>query len=316
MINGFGRILLYGIQGFRRNIWLSAIAIITMVLTILTITTFTLGDVAATQTYKSYNNKLDYIIFIQDTAPDADVQLLRQQIAARPEVVETQYISKEQALVQYQKFFSDDPDLRDAFTAKDNELPREITAKFSDPSQIDVFNQFVTQDRFKQIILKTSYTKNRGIINNYIHFTTFLRIFGITFTVFFLLIAIVIILNTIRLTIFSRREEIEVMRLVGATRGFIRGPFLVEGILFGVLGALLATLLTWFFLFQVQGLLTAGLGADSVVAAYFRSSLGQLTNQADFNHLFTQLTLLQLLVGVGLGASCSFMAIRRYLKEV
>jgi len=315
MISGFGRILAYGVQGFRRNLWLSVIAIITMVLTIVTLTIFAMGDVVITQQYKAFNQKFDYIIFIRNEASDADVALLRQQVANRPEVSTTDYISKDQALVQYNKIFSGEPDLL-IFTKDNNELPREITAKFSDPSKIDAFNSFVSQDRFKQIIQKTSYTRNRGIIDNYLHFTSLIRLFGLAFSVFFIMIAGVIILNTIRLTIFARREEIEIMRLVGATRGFIRGPFLVEGVLFGVIGALLSTLLTWVFMYQLQKVLAFSLGTDNAITNLFRTSLSSLTTQSGFNALYTQMVLLQLLVGISLGTLCSFIAIRRYLREV
>jgi len=313
---GTFRILNYGIQGFRRNIWLSLIAVITMTLTIVTISVFALGNVAAVQQYKEFNRKLDYIIFIRDEASDTDVANLRQQVTNRSEVTEVKYLDKQAVFEEFEA----DPMLTDAtkasVTADHNPLAREIEVKFADPHQYQDFDAFVKQDRFKQVVESESYSQdNKKAVDNYLQLTNFLRIFGLTFTAFFILIAIIIILNTIRLTIFSRREEIEVMRLVGATRGFIRGPFLVEGVLFGVIGALIASVLIWTFLYQLQSLLNLGLGSSNPITQAFQVGLGYITDQHKFNGLFSQLFLLQFLVGIGLGTICSALAIRRYLRE-
>lgn len=310
------RILGYGIQGFRRNIWLSLIAIITMTLTIVTISVFVLANIAAAEQYKDYNRRLDYTVFLSDSAPDADVDNLRQLVAARPEVAEYRYLDKAAVLEEFRKDpFT--PDSVKAFVTTDhNPLAREIEVRFNDPTQYTAFDSFISQDRFKQVVERKSYVEdNKKAVENYLKLTSFLRIFGVGFTAFFILIAVIIILNTIRLTIFSRREEIEVMRLVGATRGFIRGPFLVEGVLFGVIGALIAAVLMWTFLFQLQSLLSIGLGTNNAITQAFQVGLGYITDKQRFNGLFTQLFLLELLVGITLGTICSAIGIRRYLRE-
>jgi cell division transport system permease protein len=309
------RIIGYGVQGFRRNIWLSVIAIITMTLTIVTVTAFALANFAAVHQYQDFNKKLDYVIFLQDSASDADVTNFTQQIANRPEVAQYVYVSKDDAL---KKFIADSSlagDTKDIITPDDNPLPREIDVRFKDPNQFQSFNSFVNQDRFKQLVEWTSYTDNKKLIDSYLRLTVFIRVFGLTFTAFFLLIAVIVILNTIRLTIFSRREEIEVMRLVGATHSFIRGPFIVEGIFFGIIGALVGSLLTWGVLYQLQSLLSIGLGSGSSVAQAFQATLTYITDQQKFSDLFKQLLALQLIIGIGLGSICSAIAIRRYLKE-
>ena len=307
------RIVNYGIQGFRRNIWLSLIAIVTMTLTIVTVTVFAVANLAATQKYKDINSKLDYNIFLKDGASDGDVKSFRDAITARHEVLKQSYISKDDALAiaDANPFFS--KDARAAITADHNPLPREIDVQFNDPSKISDFNTFVNSDKYSLIVESTGYQTNQAAIDNYLKLVNFLRVFGIGFTIFFLLIAVVVILNTIRLTIFSRRDEIEVMRLVGATSSFIRGPFLIEGMLFGLIGALVAALLCWFSLYEVQHLLSFGVATSTIQTLV--SGLGYLTDQAEFNRLFAQLFALQVLIGVGLGTICSAIAIRRYLRE-
>jgi cell division transport system permease protein len=311
------RILRYGVQGFRRNIWLSAIAIITMVLTIVTITIFALGNIVATKKYQEFNTKIDYNIFINDSASEADVKVLRQGVTDRPEVATSTYFDKESVRKRFDQIFSSEDALKGLFTPDNNPLPREIDVKFKSPSQIDTFDQFVRQKRFEQVIEDTSYRNNKDLITNYIKLTNFLRVFGISFTLFFVFIAILVILNTIRLAIYSRREEVEVMRLVGATRSYIRGPFLIEGILFGAIGSLVAAVLTWVFLRQLQVVLASSLSDNTTnfISDLFSGSFENITTISGFNNLFVQLFVLQLAVGLMLGVMCSYLAVRRYLKE-
>lgn len=312
-----GRIILYGVQGFRRNIWLSAIAIITMTLTILTITIFALSNIVASHKYQEFNTKIDYNIFIKDEASQADVDLLRTQAAARPEVSDLVYLDKDQVRARFDQVFQNDQSLQGVFTADNNPLPREIDVKFKDPNLIDSFDKFVRQDRFAQVVEDTSYRNNKSLITNYVRLTNFLRVFGVSFTGFFVLIAVLVILNTVRLAIYSRREEVEVMRLVGGTSSYIRGPFLVEGMLFGILGALIATIFCWVFLRQLQIVLANSFhdNTTNFISDLFGGTFGSITSVRGFNELFIQLFVLQMGIGLFLGILCSYFAVHRYLHE-
>ncbi|MEI6478231.1 MAG: permease-like cell division protein FtsX [bacterium] len=316
-MNAIFRILLYGVQGFRRNIWLSIIAIITMTLTITTISIFAVGDVVANKKYQEFNDRIDYNVFIKDSASDADVTQLRDQVTARSEVAASTYLSKEDVRARFDTFFKNIESLKGIITSDNNPLPREIDVRFKDPGQIDQFDSFIRQDRYKQVVDKTSYQDNKDLITTYVRLTNFFKVFGLSFTGFFVMIAILVILNTIRLAIYARREEIEVMRLVGATRGFIRGPFLIEGVLFGVLGALISGVLSWAFLLQLRSLLQSSFSSQTsnFVTDLFGTSLGGITNTGGLNVIFLELFALQLGVGLLLGVLCSSMAVRRYLKE-
>lgn len=316
-MNSILRIVRYGIQGFRRNFWLSLIAIITMTITLLTITIFAVGDVVANKKNEEFTKKnIDYVIFVKDSASDTDLTLFRTQLSGRPEVLKLDYLSKDDARKQFDELFGADPDLKGIISADSNPLPREVTVKFNDANDIDSFDSFARQDKFKEIVEKTSYQNNKQVIANYVRVTTFLKVLGIAFTAFFLIIAMLVILNTIRLTIYSRREEIEVMRYVGATQGYIRGPFIVEGVLFGVLSALITGIISWVVLSQLQSLITQTFktGSTNVITDLFASTLGVGQSSA-VSGLLASLFTLQLLVGILLGIICSVLAVRRYLKE-
>ena len=317
MITSLLRILRYGAQGFRRNIWLSVIAIITMTLTIMTITIFALSNVVASHKYQEFNSKIDYNIFIRDSASQADVDLLRTQASTRSEVAQLVYLDKDQVRERFDQVFSHEDELKGIFTVDNNPLPREIDIRFKDPNQIDTFDSFVRQDRFAKVVEDTTYRVNRPVITNYVRITNFLKVFGISFTGFFILIAVLVILNTIRLAIYSRRDEVEVMRLVGGTRSYIRGPFLVEGVLFGFLGALIATIFCWVFLHQLQLILATSFQDNSTnyISELFGGTFGTITSIRGFNDLLIQLFIFQVGIGLALGILCSYLAVHRYLRE-
>ena len=317
MMNTLLRILAYGAQGFRRNLWLSVVAIITMTMTLLTITTFTVGDIVATKKYQEFSqDKIDYTVFVKDSASQADIDMFFNQVKAQPEVQSAVVESKDDARAKFDQIFSDKPILRGIITSDNNPLPRAVTAHFKDPNSIPVFNEFVKQDRFQGVVDDTSYQNNANSIENYLHLTNVLRLFGLFFTVFFILIAVLVILNTIRLAIFSRRTEIEVMRLVGATQGYIRGPFLIEGLLFGIISALIASLLTGTILSQLDKLIaqSSATGLTNDITQLFVSGL-QVGNASSLSGLLVYLFIIQLVAGLVLGSVCSVLAIRRYLKE-
>ncbi len=315
MFPTFLRILLYGVFGFRRHIWLSVIAVITMTMTLMTVTVFAMTDVIAAQQQKELENKIDYVIFVKDEASDTDVNLLITQIEAQPEVKDVSLLSKEDARKQFEQTLGTLPELQGLITEERNPLPRQVSVGFNNVEGITEFNQFVSQDRFKQIIFLTSYEENQDIIKNYISTANLLKVIGFAFTFFFLLIAFMVIFNVIRLAIHSRRQEIEVMRLVGASPGFIKGPFFVEAVLYALLSTVAASSLTWLTLTQLQHLVqqSYGTGGNTLTALFWPI----LTTNGDgsLSSILSYLFVLQLLVAVILGIICSGVAVRRYLKE-
>ena len=316
MMLSFWRILMYGVSGFRRHIWLSVIAIVTMTMTLMTLSIFALGDVAAVQRKAEFDKKIDYVVFLNDEASDADITLLTEQVQARPEVKSVHFADKDEVRARFDAFTKGSTDLEGIITADRNPLPREIDVKFSDVGKISNFDQFVSQDKFKPLIFQTSYKENQGVIQNYLQTAELIRVIGIAFAAFFILIAVLVVLNVIRLAIYSRRAEVEVMRLVGASPSYIRGPFILEGILYGVISALASAFISWGILSQLQRLLEQ---SYSINAENFLTDLIGPTlvtgDPSTLSRLLSYLFLMQLGVGIVLGAVCAVLAVRRYLKE-
>lgn len=316
-MNSFFRVIWFGIQGFRRNVWLSLVAVFTMTLMLISITIFALVNVAARQAYTDFNNNIDYIIFLKDDATAADVEALQLEIKGRSEVEQSTFFSKDAVRQNFDEIFSGEQSLQGVITADNNPLPQEIDVTFKDVNKIKDFNTYLTQSRFQPIIEKTSYVDNEKAVTNYLNFVKFIRYFGISLTVFLVLVAIVVVFNTIRLAIFSRREEIDIMRLVGATWQYIRGPFLVEGFLYGILGALLGSLAMYGLLYKLLALVSEDLNILNInsitVVAYLTKAT--LEDGAGFGTVFNEIIVLQVVLGVILGMMCSAFAVRRYLKD-
>jgi len=309
------RIIRYGIQGFRRNLLFSAVAIITMMFTLLTMTFFAVGEMSM-QRYTAYlNTRFDFTVYLRDEPSEEQVQLFKKRLEARDEVVTISYSDKNAVLTSFQERNAGREDLLVGLTAESNPFARELVMKLEDPSQISSMNEFVRGDSFKEFVEDTSDGSLEVTVNSYLNLVRFVRFLSFAFTVFFLLIVTVILFNTIRLIIVARKDEIEIMRLVGATSAFVRGPFLVEGAIVGLAGALITALVTYIILIQAQLLVNQAVTGGSQNAVVFQQVLSYITNQDDFSRLFSNLVGMQIFVGLLLGLACSALAVRRYLRD-
>jgi cell division transport system permease protein len=216
------------------------------------------------------------------------------------------YTSKQQALKNYIADNVNNSDLLAAVSQTDNPLPASLTIKPLDPNKLQDIQDFL--ERPSQTALQSDPTNYSGdrkkAIDNITHATRFFQQAGIIGIIVFIIISMLIIFNTIRMAIFNRRDELIIMRLLGASTSFIRGPFIVETMLYGAVAAGISLIAVW-TLFRI---------ASSTLQA---SSLGLLdigySSRYFSDHLFSILTI-QILVGILIGAASSGIATRRYLK--
>jgi cell division transport system permease protein len=198
--------------------------------------------------------------------------------------------------------------LKNVVTEEDNPLPRSFEVKVINPDNLDSVAKIFDTAEVKPMITKTSLNENRSTIQRLVGVTKFIRKVGLAFSLFFIFISIMVVFNTIRLAIYSRRDEIDVMKLVGASPSFIRWPFLLEGILYGILATILSSILLYF--------------AFRFLSPFANRYLGDIMNQwggsfmAYFNAHLWEIILWQLLVGILIGLGCSYFAIRKHLKIV
>lgn len=290
-----------GFTNFWRNRWLSLAAILIMSLTLIIISVFVIFNVVIDTTTKAIKDKIDLAVYFNDEATELQITELNDQIISRGDIKSVEYITKEQAFMRWQNLKTSDK-IKNLISAEDNPLPRSLEIKTTDPERMDSIASFVALDQFKPIVRSISYQKNKEIIQKLINITKFSSRIGWAFSIIFIAIAVLVILNTIRLTIFTRKDEIEIMRLVGASDSFIRVPFLVEGALYGIFAAVFTVILIGLGLNLVAPLISRYLGEVS------------LNLQTFYWHYLGLIILAELALGVLISTICSMVSIRRHLK--
>jgi cell division transport system permease protein len=273
----------------------------------LTIVLFSLiTNATFANTIAQITDKIDISVYLKDEVTAHDRNTLIAGIKSLPNVKAVTYLSKDQALANYQKQNAGNQQLLTAISATDNPLPATIQVKPRDLNKIQDIKDYLSKpNNLKLQSDNPSYSGDRkAAIDKITHATNILRQAGIFAVILFAIISVLIIFNTIQMAIFNRRDELTIMRLLGASTGFIRGPFVVENIVYGIFSAALSIIII-----KVLFML-----ASSALQA---SSLGLLDiNYAStyFNAHLLQLLTVQLAVGILIGAASSVVATRRYLK--
>jgi len=301
------RIIHTGIVNFMRNISLAVAAMAVMVVT-LTIVLFSLiTNATFSNTIAQITNKISVSVYLEDSTTDAQAQKLVSQLKKQPEIKRVQYLNKQQALQSYINQNSNNPNLVTAATEAGNPIPATIQVYPRDLNEIQKIKEVLTTPDNAKLQTKESPSYNgdrKQAIDNITHATNVLRKIGVVTVVVFAVICALIIFNTIQMAIFNRRDEITIMRLLGASTGYIRGPFVVESAIYGILSAI----------FSVLIINSAFLASSNALQA---SSLGLLdinyANQYFESHFLWLLTL-QIAIGIIIGTVSSVIATSRYLK--
>jgi len=302
----FGRIVRAGMVNFVRNAWLAIAAMAIMIVTLTIILFSVIVNATFSNTVQQITSKIDVSIYLKDTVTPAQTQTLIKQIKALPSVKSVTYLDKKQALQAYEQQNAGNQQLLQAITETDNPLPATIRVKPRDLNKLGEIKTYLSKkDVAKMQSDQPSYSGDRKeAIDKITHATNILQRAGIVAVLIFAIISVLIIFNTIQMAIFNRRDELTIMRLLGASTWYIRGPFVVESIIYGILSAFISV-------FLIHAMFVA---AGSTLQA---TSLGLLDIQYSA-HYFSEhmwgLLLLQLIVGILIGAVSSTVATRRYLK--
>ncbi len=296
------RIIVAGTRNFFRNAWLSVAATTVMVITLTIILGAVVFNMALGDTLDRVTESIDIAIFLEDEAPMSTVVQLQQDLEDLENVTEVYYVSKEEALRRYRLDNIDNPDILDAVTEGSNPLPTSLEIQVQDLQLIDEIIMLTQESNYIPIIEDTSLGDDRRrTIERIADTRQFLITSGIVASLIFAGVSVLIIFNTIRMAIFARGDEISIMRLVGATNGFIRGPFLFEAILDGLLAATISLGLIYALLNR---------GATRIVNDFI-SFDGTI---AFFSEQWPLVVLATLAAGALIGVISSMMAMVRYLK--
>lgn len=300
------RIIRTGVVNFGRNAWLGIAAMAVMVITLTIVLFSIIANATFSNTTEQINDKIVVSVYLKDSVTVKRRTELVDQVKNLDNVKSVKFISKDDALAAYKKQNENNLDLLLAISQTDNPLPASLQIKPRDTNKIESIKSFLEQKDIKDLQSdETSYSGDRKqAIDKITNATRFFRKAGAIGVIVFAVISMLIIFNTIQMAIFNRRDEITIMRLLGASTNFIRGPFIVESIMYGVLSGVVSIAIVH-ALFAVSA------------SAFEASSLGLLdinfANQYFAKHYWLLLGM-QLGVGVLIGAVSSFIATRRYLK--
>ena len=301
----FLRIVKLGNNNFWRNRWLTIGATLLMTLTLIMVSVSLLFSFIVRDSAEQIRSKIDLTIYFRDDAVvDADIQSLGEKIGQLNEVQGIKFIDKAAALERWHRLPINE-NIKGPVTAENNPLPRSLEINTKNPDSIvGVISSVESLDKENLVCSEcVSYFTNKDTVNRLLAVTKFVQRAGIFLSIFFGIIAIFNVLNIIRITITARSDEIEIMRYVGASNSFVRGPFIVEGIMYGVLG----TVVTTVFLLIVA----------AIAAPYLDALTFSVLNLGFFRYVlahFWVLVLVQFLVGAVLGVVVSVISMRRYLR--
>lgn len=294
------RIAKTSFKSFCRNWWLSLAATLIMVLTLITISFFVSLLVITNKTTESLRDKADLIVYFNDTASKDQIFALQNILVSRTDVKNVDYVSKEKALERW-KSQQGNETVKNYITAEENPLPQSLEVKAQTPEDLDKINTYLMGNDYKPIVKQISYEKNKQLINKLVNIAKFVKKIGYSLSTVFVLISILIIYNTVRLTIFARSEEIDIMKLVGGSDWYIRGPFVFEGIGYGVLGAIISSIVFYFFFRLTIPQAEVYLGLSNLNSSYLGLNVALIIA-------------MQFLAGILLGGLCSVIAVKKHLK--
>lgn len=295
------RIIKFGFQNFSRNGLLSATTVAILVMALLVFNGLLVFGVISNAAVASLEDKIDISVYFNATASEDNVLELEKALESLTEVKSVEYISQEKALTIFKDRHQDDVTITQALNELQiNPLLASLNIKAKNPSNYQTIAGYLENENLKSLIDKVTYGENRLAIDRLARIVDTLKTGGWMTTLFLAAIGILVTFNTIRLAIYSNREELGIMRLVGASNKFINGPYIVTGVLYGILGGAISLLLT--------------LPVIGFASPYLNAFIPELSLSAYFLAHLPGFVLQNMVFGVGLGAISAAVAVRRYLK--
>lgn len=289
------------LSNFWRNGWLSVAAVSVLLLSLFIFGAVFMIMSISDNALKTTQEKINISVYLKSDVTEEKTGEIRKELEKIPGVAQVDYISREQALTDFKKNNADEPVIIQSLEEiGDNPLLASLIIKASDPQKYEDISKQISSSSFKDEVSRINYARNKELIDKLNNLVDQIRKIGLSLVSLFSIISILIIFNTIRITIYTHRQEIEVMRLVGASNTYIRLPFVFEGILYGLLASLISMGLLFTSVKFISSFLPSLFADNLLVSLFFKNALS----------LFS----IELLAGIILGVLSSIIAMRKYLK--
>jgi len=298
------RVIKAGFVNFWRNGWISLATVLVIVITLFTIGSLIFSRAILGSMISQIQDKVDISIYFKTDAEESDILALKDSVSKLPEVKSAEYVSAEQSLENFKERHEDNALIMQSIEELgENPLGAMLNIKTKETSQYDSVAKYLESQSGTaggSMIDKINYYQNKKVIDRLSKILDSAKTLGTAISVILVIISIIIAFNTIRLAIYISREEIGVMRLVGASDRFVRGPFIVEGVIYGVISSIIAMII-FYPLTLWLGPITDNFFSGINIFQYYVANFGQIF-------------LILLLLGVSVGAFSSYIAVKRYLK--
>lgn len=277
----------------------SMASVLTLSVTLFVIGSLLLGSAFLEATLQNIQDQVDISVTFVPEAPEAEVLELKEAVALLPEVIAVEYLSAEQELAAFRERHKDNSLIIQSLEEVGNPLGPRLNIKATDPAHYEAIAKFLN-NRSGDSGLIDHINFKKDVVDKLLKVINSSRRVSLAISIVLVVISILVTVNTISLTIYTSREEISVMRLVGAGDLYVRGPFMVEGVIAGVIAALIALVLLYPATIWVRNATTNVYGGINLVAYYVQN--------------FGQIFLIVLGSGILLGVIASYLAVRKYVK--
>ena len=288
-------------QGLVRNHWLSFACIAMLTISLMILTSILIFNNASNALIDILKEKMDISIYFKRDVPEEDILRIRDDLIGNEKIAKIEYISQEEALKIFEEKSSRNPALKKALEELgENPLATSLNIKAKETEYYTKIIEDIDNSAFRDKLITIDLMENQRVVERINALSRGIKLISFLFIILAAILSILISFNTIRMAIYSLKGEIEIMKLVGASNWFIRGPFLLEGALQGLIASLVAILILMPVIIWVSPRAESFISEISI-GLYFWSH-------------FWYILLIQTLFGVFLGIISSFWAMNKYLK--
>jgi cell division transport system permease protein len=303
MLTKFNRIIKFAFNDFSRNKGISIAAVFVLVVTIMLVTGLLFFQGIAGYLTSQIQDKIDIAAYFKDGTTEQEILDVKNKILEiSPNIKSVEYVSKDQALEAFNEKHQDNAVLARALEEVGNNpfLPSLNITTSGDPIQYEEVSNILQTSDFSKLIEKVDFSQKKDTIEKIYSITSNINKFGLLFGAVLILVAMLVVFNTVKLAIEHSKDEISTMRIVGASDWFIRGPFIIQGVIYGVAAFLICILLSALFAYLLSSKISLILPGFNLFS-YF------LTN-------FWIFVLIQLGFGIGVGVISSFIVVKKHLE--
>ncbi|MCL5016382.1 MAG: ABC transporter permease [Patescibacteria group bacterium] len=296
------RIIKNALSHLLRQRLLSVATLVIMVMTLFAFGSLIVGNHVLTSALNSIQSKIDISVYFKPDTPEDQILAIQQSLEQMSEVENVQYVSKDQALQTFEQQHANDPSISQALTELgSNPLSASLNIKANNPNQYQDIANYINSTSVSSMVENVSYNQNQLVIQRLAAILNISREAGLILTIVLAFAATLIAFNTILLAIYSNREEVEIMRLVGASNAFIRGPYVIEGVVYGIIAAVLSLAILTPIIY--------------VTSPYMQVFIPGFDLRQYFNGNLALLFVYEAAFGSFIGIISAMIALRRYLKK-